>query len=311
VEQGDAERIFEVLPEADAEVVQALAQALLARENVPAEAAGKALAADKVRAVEVAAHVLGRAAGKAPAELAGAIDHWIAQWEKNQEASGDDWEAAQRLESIRDCLTRLVWAAGRTAADPAMLVKVLDTRLDDQGFDYIRHAALLAIGDSPKKPGKATLDAVTARLEDHHPTIRALAASVLAKHDPARVPAAIPAALGDRSRLNSFARAGLAAGKQLEEAVADAHQQAVVLPHLLRDSDLKTLAAVAANGKLPDTARLGAIEGLAAIASKKAEDELLKVAKQKGLDEDLCKAAWRGLRRSKRARAKQEARVSN
>ena len=68
--------------------------------------------------------------------------------------------------------------------------------------------------------------------------------------------------------------------------------------------DFKTLAKVASDGDLTETARLSAIEGLAKIGSEAAEKELVKIGKSKTVDEELAKAAWRGLRRSKRAKAK-------
>ena len=53
---------------------------------------------------------------------------------------------------------------------------------------------------------------------------------------------------------------------------------------------------------LPEAARLGAVEGLAAMAREPAEDVLRRVGMSTVEDEELRKAAWRGLRRSKRAR---------
>jgi ParB family chromosome partitioning protein len=44
------------------------------------------------------------------------------------------------------------------------------------------------------------------------------------------------------------------------------------------------------------------VEGLAAVAREDAEAELVKIGKAEEEPEELRKAAWRGLRRSKRAR---------
>jgi ParB family chromosome partitioning protein len=49
---------------------------------------------------------------------------------------------------------------------------------------------------------------------------------------------------------------------------------------------------------------LGAIEGLAAACSEAAEAELVKIGRSEAEPEELRKAAWRGLRRSRRAREK-------
>jgi len=61
---------------------------------------------------------------------------------------------------------------------------------------------------------------------------------------------------------------------------------------------------VAEDRSLPEVARLGAVEGLAAMAREPAEEILRRVGLRTDEDEEFRKAAWRGLRRSKRARQK-------
>ena len=56
-----------------------------------------------------------------------------------------------------------------------------------------------------------------------------------------------------------------------------------------------------------DYARLGAIEGLGVMADEAAEKVLVEVGTAKDDDKDVRKAAWRALRRSKRARKKKAA----
>jgi ParB family chromosome partitioning protein len=80
------------------------------------------------------------------------------------------------------------------------------------------------------------------------------------------------------------------------------HYQGVALPHVLARKDVDSLSGLADDKGLPLTARLGAVEGLASLASEDAEGRLLGVAQREGEEEDLRKAAWRGLRRSRRAR---------
>ena len=74
------------------------------------------------------------------------------------------------------------------------------------------------------------------------------------------------------------------------------------MPLLVRAADTKTLAAVAVDDQLPEHTRLGAIEGLAWISRTEAEQQLAAIGGNEKLDEELRKAAWRGLRRSKRRR---------
>ena len=59
---------------------------------------------------------------------------------------------------------------------------------------------------------------------------------------------------------------------------------------------------MAENRALSEETRMGAVEGLAAAASEEAEAELVKIGRATENPEELRKAAWRGLRRSKRAR---------
>ena len=54
---------------------------------------------------------------------------------------------------------------------------------------------------------------------------------------------------------------------------------------------------------MKENARLGAIEALARITNEEAEEIILKIA-QTEEEEDVKKAAWRALRRSKRYRDK-------
>jgi ParB family chromosome partitioning protein len=55
---------------------------------------------------------------------------------------------------------------------------------------------------------------------------------------------------------------------------------------------------------LPEATRLGALEGLGAMALEPAESVLRKVGSDEKEDEEIRKAAWRSLRRSKRVREK-------
>jgi ParB family chromosome partitioning protein len=80
------------------------------------------------------------------------------------------------------------------------------------------------------------------------------------------------------------------------------HYQGVTVPHLAARREVADLAAVANNRTLSDETRMGAVEGLAAVASEEAEAQLANVGRSLENPEELRKAAWRGLRRSKRAR---------
>ena len=95
-----------------------------------------------------------------------------------------------------------------------------------------------------------------------------------------------------------------AATKFVQTAASQVHYQPVALPPLVAAKDVDTLAAVAKDRKKPEAARPGAIEGLGVMATEPAERTLAEVGAADGDDEDVRKAAWRALRRSKRARQK-------
>ena len=70
----------------------------------------------------------------------------------------------------------------------------------------------------------------------------------------------------------------------------------------VRLRDVAGLVAIADDTKANEPTRLGAIEALARITDDAAGDALAKVAKRESEDEELRKAAWRALRRWKRAK---------
>jgi ParB family chromosome partitioning protein len=93
----------------------------------------------------------------------------------------------------------------------------------------------------------------------------------------------------------------------LHKAAGQVHYQGVAVPYLAARRDVPALAAVANNRALSEETRLGAVEGLAAAASEPGEKQLEQIGRGLENPEALRKAAWRGLRRSRRARKQAEA----
>src|SRR5262249_38753161 len=93
-------------------------------------------------------------------------------------------------------------------------------------------------------------------------------------------------------------------GDALRKAAQQVHYQGVVLPYLVGHKDVAGLEDVARDRSPPEGTRGGAIEGVAAVAAEEAEGILRAVGLDEREDEDVRKAAWRCLRRSKRARAR-------
>src|SRR5262249_32657434 len=136
------------------------------------------------------------------------------------------------------------------------------------------------------------------------PEIRTLAADAISRHIQ-KVSELAEKLLSDRvsfNRLTSHDPAEVA--DTLRSAASQVHYQGVALPQLIGQGDLEGLSAVVDNTKLPEATRLGAIEGLAKLASEDADTKLAAIGGNEKEDEELRKAAWRALRRSKRARQK-------
>src|SRR5262249_50320734 len=135
------------------------------------------------------------------------------------------------------------------------------------------------------------------------PEIRATAAEAVARASAALAGEVAGKVLSDRVAFNRVAaRDGPRVADALRGAAVQVHYQGVAVPLLAARKDVAGLAAVAGNRGFSEETRLGAVEGLAAAGSEAAEAELLKIGQSKDTPEELRKAAWRGLRRSRRAR---------
>ncbi|MEZ6127907.1 MAG: HEAT repeat domain-containing protein [Planctomycetaceae bacterium] len=326
VQNGDPQRIFEVLEDCDHCVFVPLATQLLQLENPPVDAALFALDGNKPATVGVAAKILGQATGAETRGdvIAATIDKWLPEWIRLRESNGTDcWMDPDVYDSIaakwdRDhapkylqfadiaaCLKRLFWAAGRLQTAESQLITAAGSRTDDKLFRPLRLAALRALAES--KPGKPALAVLQDSLTDQDVEIRQVATSLLATHDLKRLEKLAPELLSDRPSFERLARAGATIDKALAASVGDNHYQGVVLPHLVKNGSEKILAAAAEDQKLPENNRLGAIEALARISSDEAENVLAKLGQSDQTVEELRRAAWSGLRRSKRFRERQAA----
>lgn len=205
-------------------------------------------------------------------------------------------------EQLAKPLGDLIWAGGRLGAtDP--LLPIATTR-PEMPFDRdLRQKAVRAlILGKPNKAALATLDKLAG---DDDPEIRAMAAEAVVEADPARSKEVTGRLLSDRVAFNRVARHdGAGVMETLRGAVGQIHYQGVTVPQLSSRQDVATLAATAGNASLTEETRIGAVEGLAAMASEAAEAELVRIGQATENPEELRKAAWRGRRRSVRARKK-------
>jgi ParB family chromosome partitioning protein len=312
-EHGEARRLLEILPRLEAEAAERLESILLKRQPVPVADAQVVLAGPDAMAAGVAAHLLGRASSEAAASskaIATALRRWWEEWQKGRQEETRRGLAAGALTApLARPLQNLIWAASRFGVASDTLQAIATTRTDVSFDRALRRSAVaaLATGVGARSGDRApTAEAITA-LENlatgDDPEVRALTAEAVARAKAARAPDMAGRVLSDRVAFNRVAardRECLAA--TLRGAAVQVHNQGVAVPHLAAQNDVTGLAAVAGNRGFREEARLGAIEGLAAAASEAAESELVRIGKSAEEPEDLRKAAWRGLRRSRRVR---------
>jgi ParB family chromosome partitioning protein len=304
---GDPRRMLEILPRLDAEAAARVKEILLSRQPLPIAEAQTVAAGPDVLAAGVAAHLLGRAgkeaAGAGPG-IEAALRRWWKEWDRGrQEEVRRGLQAGKNVSTMVEPLQSMIWAAGRLGVGADTLVTVATTRGHVPYDRPLRREAAIALALSPATP--AVLSALDGLVNGDDPEVRALAAQAIAHDDPRRAGPLAGRILSDRVAVN---RVAAAAPKEVEAtlrgAAVQVHYQGVALPHLAGRQDVEGLTAVAGNRGFSEEARLGAIEGLAAAVSVEAEQELVKIATSADEPEELRKAAWRGLRRSKRARAK-------
>ena len=302
--RGEPLRLLQLFPRCSAEVQATLEASLLGRAAVPVKDVTTALTQADEGTVRLAARLLGKAGpGDAATKTAvgDALARWSASWQDRRTRLLRDPSQRDMLDRATDCLRGLIWAAGRVGVPAEKVADLAAGRPDDPLFRPVRLEAVRCLASSP--PSKATLTALESVARGTDPEAREIAADVLARHDPARAAKLVEALASDRP---SFQRLGAAAqaGGFVKSAAGQVHYQPVALPTLIAAKDVETLAAVAKDRKTPEAARLGAIEGLGVMAAEAAEKVLAVVGAAEGDDEDVRKAAWRALRRSKRARQK-------
>ena len=319
-ERGEPRRVFEVLTAAhDDDVKDALSVALLNHTPLPVKEAEAALPANDPAAVRVAARVIGRAGGAskdAAAALRAALDRWRKAWDERRRTWMPGYEGQEDDEltgRLTPALQSLLWAAGRLGLAHDETIAAAGANADDRQYRPVRLEAVSALASAVTSSGKVP-PAVVAALEvaatgDDSQT-RALAADALARSEPGRAGKLAGRILADRVSFNRLAEnlrksdGGKGDGlvKELRAAGTQPHYQGIALPHLIARGDVEALTTAATNRDLPRATRLGAVEALGKLATGAAEDRLRLIGAADKDDEEVRKAAWRALRRSKRAR---------
>jgi len=301
-EQGDAERMLATLPKCGDYVQQQMTTSLMQREDLPLDAVANVLTAEQPRTVAAAAHILGRCQGDSQKKaLAAAVTTWRERWFERESATMIHSKEDDKLAAMTACLKRLLWACGRLGETGDAVLAAADNENDKPLYRPIAQAALVALAEG--KPSAKALDCLQTAAECAVADTRLTATSYLATVEPKRAVAIAAEKTTDRVGFYRLAQAGVDLVKIASGAVSEVHSQGVVIPMLAKSGELKALADVAVNEKLTENARLGAIEGIGALASEAAEEQLAEIGSNSSEEEELRKAAWRARRRSQRARA--------
>lgn len=308
-EKGDPLRVMELFPKAAADVQEPLEAALLTRPNLPVKEAVAALAHADDGTVRLAARLLGRLPKPDAAVkkgLADALGRWWGTWQERRAAVDRNPAAEESLTKATAAVESLLWAAGRVGGADDALAAVAQSRPDDPRAKPIRLEAARCLVTGT--PSAATLGVLHKLAVGADADVRVLAADLLARSDPKRAAKLAAEVLSDRPAFNRLAGAKAVPAKDVAGAAGQVHYQPVVLPVLVGAKDVPPLAAVAKDRKAAEAARLGAVEGLGAMADPAAEAVLVEVGTAADDDKDVRKAAWKALRRSKRARRPKPAR---
>ncbi|MGI9471753.1 MAG: HEAT repeat domain-containing protein [Rubripirellula sp.] len=301
-EQGEAERIFEVLPSSMCSAE--LSGALLRRDPLPVEAAVSALESTRPLVIQTAASVIGRVGKKEHGKQLGvAVDTWLRRWDENRLdlIRTNDWYSGANSD-LTEALCRLAWAIGRTEAGRKPLLLLLESHPAQQEFVEVRRAAALALGEL--KLTKTERAALEPFMRDDDASIRETVAEVLARSNKSQAADYASQMVSDRRLMQRFSKLSVDLTKVAAENAEHAHYQAIVLPELVAGKCVSDLRAAASNQDLHEATRLGAIEGLARIANGDADEVLAAIGNEKSMGEEIQKAAWRALRRSKREQVK-------
>lgn len=299
---GDASRLLDLLPELDDgnrdTYAPALEEALLARRPLPVAEATSRLEINEDSTGTLAARILGvagtEAAGSANALAAALATITTREAEARAARSGP---LVQRRETLSLRLGRLIWACSRVPGVPEAPIVALARREGmAEASRRVRGAALQAIAAGAG--GDSALDALEAAITGPDADHRALAAAALLRRAPARAAAMVGRVLDDPAALDRLYTADPGA---LRAGLKSASSQGVVIQHLVALGEKDALIAASRDRSLPESVRLGALEGLARLHDKPADDAIAAVGKDTTEDENLRKAAWRALRRSKRS----------
>ena len=282
-------------------IIAGLGQGLLKRDAYQEKDLQALLSAQKPVVVEWVARLVGRMdkVSKALAtSLEQGLETYFARWQTayqqlEQQPTDDERQMAEQ--ALAKTLEQLLWSLVQQDLQPPLLLQLLTTENKaERPFQIHILTALLAL---EKLSNKVSLEALASLQSSPVLQVSTLANQLLAKHQPkAKVDWQRLLAQPEALLHDNFA-------KDLSAAAASATHQAQVLPILIAKQEVTSLAQIANDKQQQEALRLGAIEGLARIATPEAESALQTI-KDTAHDADISKAAYRALRRWQRSQAK-------
>lgn len=307
--EGDAAELLPRLATlSDETLAERLRFGLLRRAALPSTALVKLFASPSPAAREGAAWLLGARAGApplsmgsqaapnpgaAPLDDAAAVGAALAQaaataaerWTKEAQSGDDDDRNAEEK-----AWSRALWAGGRlklTALAPAARAAL--ARADAPPKVRSEAARTLGLLAQPADTG-----ALVTAVRDREPSVRAAASAALAAGSPSQMAAAIAAPDGDPDALGRFVQADAT-------TLASAALRPLAMRAALAHHETAALLSLATNTSADRAARLDAVSTLGRSGGEAAQKALGALAFDKALDEAFRKAAYRSLRRARRA----------
>ncbi|MFO0606112.1 MAG: HEAT repeat domain-containing protein [Polyangiales bacterium] len=282
---------------------------LLRRAAAPADALCELLESDRAYAREEAAWLIGARTGAGDAlddATRAAFGRSLVSAARRAASSWPSLAAKDRYVEA-SAWAKVLWAAARVGASGLEPLAQAALAATTDVHPTVRAAAARALDGRSDEASRATL---TAALTDPDASVRAAAARALADTFPTQAPALAAAA-------QPFDPVSLAVtttgGGRDAATLANEAARKLALPSLLARRETAALAALAASTAADATARLDAIGALGLTGGDDAREVLEAIAfDKKNSDAALRKAAYRALRRARRAderRAAEEGRV--
>lgn len=298
VEKSSLSDIFEILPKVkDNNIANILVAKVLEKEPLTAKDAISALKGDDYKAIALAAQIVARVklTKTQHKALSDALTKLWNSFSLDLENKRKNNSEILHLKDKQQACSYLIWACGRVKVAQDIICNILQTK-DDHLFD-LHCICLCALENFASDELIATTLKNTAK--ENTSFVRNFASFTLANQQKVNVATATEL-IDHRNAAQHILHSSGKKVLELKDLICQPHYQGILLPLFVEHKEVNALLDVAKNTDNSDQARLGAIEGLAVIATDKAQTALEKIAKIKKQDKEICKAAWRALRRAKR-----------